>query len=82
MSDLTFECPECHHHKLEVIEANVTVVSEINTIDSDGQITYGEQINEGGEDCHVDRYQCMECGWSIPDVDSEESLIEWLQSQE
>lgn len=79
MAKLTFQCTECESHRLEAVETGITTISEINSIEDNGMITYGEQTNEGGE-CRVERYQCRECGWGIPNVHSEEELVEWLEN--
>jgi len=66
MPRLQFTCPRCRSRKLEEIMVNVTVSSEIATIEvEDGEvieINYEDQTNEDGE---VDRYQCAECGKTI-----------------
>jgi hypothetical protein len=63
---LQFTCPKCGAHKFEEIMVNVTVSSEIATVEvEDGEVievNYEDQTNEGGE---VDRYQCAECGETI-----------------
>lgn len=63
-----FKCPKCGSHKIEEIMVDMTVSSEVAEISPEGgEITYGEQTNEGG---HVDRYGCGQCGYTIIDHDS------------
>ena len=59
METVEFKCPACDHTGLEEIMEDVTVTSEITSIPVDGDLQYGEQLNNGGE---VDRYQCSKCG--------------------
>jgi predicted RNA-binding Zn-ribbon protein involved in translation (DUF1610 family) len=59
---LTFRCPHCKSTKLEEVMSDVTVVSEIVKIREDGDLDYGEQINDGGE---VAQYQCVKCGFFV-----------------
>jgi len=80
---MKFKCPNCKDTRLEEVIVNVTVVSEICDIGEGGDIFYGEQSNEGGE---VERYQCMGCGFVIPNEDNEPvrdcvGLYEWLAGE-
>lgn len=54
-----FTCPNCGEHVIEEIMVNVTVVTEMVSIEEDETAEYGDQINEDGE---VERYQCVGCG--------------------
>ena len=73
---IRFDCPKCHSHRLEEVMTGVVVASRIRHVGSDGDMSYGEQSNEGGE---VDHYQCMDCGYIIPDVANQEDLFTFLQ---
>ncbi len=57
-----FTCSNCGGHEIEEIMVNVTVVTEMASIEEDESAEYGDQINEDGE---VDRYQCSGCGKTI-----------------
>jgi len=41
---------------------NVTVLSEVDYVDSQGFVDYGEQSNENGD---VSHFQCVTCGKPI-----------------
>jgi len=56
-----FTCPDCKGHRLEEIQSDVTVASEIINVHQDC-LDVGEQTNEGGD---IDRFQCVDCGWVI-----------------
>ena len=67
MKRLKFICEKCGYDKLEEVMVNVTVSSEINTVELDGgfvDLDYGETENCDGE---VVRYQCSKCGVIIKD---------------
>ena len=51
----------------------VFVSSEVLYCGEDGDMEYGQEVNDGGE---VDRYQCLDCGWIVPEVKSADEL--WL----
>lgn len=72
-----FKCPKCGHFVVEEVMGDVTVASEVVDVDEDGDVSYGEQTNEDGE---VVRYQCAECGWTLP-VDDGQELYEFLKNQ-
>lgn len=75
-----FKCPECGERRLEEVMVNVTVACTISDLAEGGDADYGEQSNEGGV---TDRFQCMDCGWSInSDVDNTEELFDYLTSSE
>ena len=69
---VTFKCPDCGSHRIEEIMADVTVASEITCIVEGGDLEYGEQTNDGGV---IDRYQCIHCGFVIPDCTDAEELF-------
>ncbi len=75
--DSLFKCPQCGEDDLEEIQINVTVASEIWHIADGGDVQYGEQTNEDGE---TDRFQCMGCGWTVPNAKSIEDLYDLLIS--
>ena len=78
---MKFTCPECNHNKLEEVLSDVTVISEISSIDENGEVEYGKQTNCDGSIC---RYECKACGFillddeKLPIVDVE-GLVEWLK---
>ena len=76
---MKFICPDCNHNKIECIQKNCILSSEVN-IFLDG-VTYN---NPDILDGFIDRFQCQNCGYVIlkdPDND-EEDLFEWLKKQE
>jgi len=76
--ELEFKCPACDSSRFEEVMINVTVISEINSVDKDGDIDYGDQSNHDGE---VSHYQCTGCGRPLPveDVHIEVSLADCLR---
>ena len=56
---LQFTCPNCGTHRLEEIMSDVSVASEIASINEEGDHDYGEQTNEDG---YIAKYQCIHCG--------------------
>lgn len=77
-TEIKFQCPKCQSNKIEEIQVNVTVATEIYNVcehevsvhlgmDKHVDTDQGDQTNEGG---HVDRYQCGECGYTIVDDSS------------
>jgi predicted RNA-binding Zn-ribbon protein involved in translation (DUF1610 family) len=68
-----FKCPDCGGHRIEEIMSDVTVASEITCIPEGGDLDYGEQTSDGGV---VERYQCMHCGFVVPDcTDCDELFV-------
>ena len=49
----------------------VFVSSEVLYCGEDGDVEYGPEVNDDGE---VDRYQCLDCGWVVPEVKSADEL--------
>lgn len=72
-----FRCPKCGGHRLEEVMLDVTVFSDVVSCGTGGDCEYGKQSNDGGA---VDRYQCSECGWTVPDIHDAEQLFEWLDN--
>ena len=72
MSKINFTCPQCSHNKVEEVLASVTVASEINVINDNGELDYGEQTNCGG---YVDCYQCSNCGLNIENATDGPELV-------
>jgi hypothetical protein len=70
-----FRCPQCGGHRLEEVMTDVFVSSEVLYCDAEGGMEYGQEANDGGE---VDRYQCLDCGWVVPDVKTAEDLWQGL----
>jgi hypothetical protein len=77
--ELEFKCQACNSYRFEEVMTGVTVISEINSVDEDGDIDYGEQTNEDGE---VSHYQCTGCGRPLPveNVHVADSLPECLMN--
>jgi rubredoxin len=78
---LSFVCPNCKGKRLEEVMSDVSVTSEITNIREDGDLDYGEQVNDGGE---VAQYQCVKCGFFVgegeggPVTDCAE-LAQWVK---
>lgn len=80
---MEFVCanPSCKGNRLEEVMTGVIVCSSIASIDEDGEVVYGEQINEDGE---IFCYQCEECGTRLLNADGSnvttpEELKEFLE---
>lgn len=82
-----FKCPKCQGTRLEEIMSDVVVASEIYSIefeDGEADCNYGDQTNDDGV---IDRFQCMGCGFHIPQVGSDEDATtlfeaaEWIAAQ-
>ena len=58
---LNFTCPSCKGHKLEEIQKEAVITSEIVEVHPD-YLDVGEQTNECGD---IDRFQCVDCGWVL-----------------
>ena len=70
-----FKCPACGGHRLEEIQVNVTVATDVELLGEGGDTQYGHQTNEDGV---TDRFQCMECGWVLPGAGTTEELYDLL----
>ncbi len=70
------KCPSCKH-QLEEIMIDVMVASVIVSISECGDITYGDQTNDGGT---VDRYQCMQCEYVIPSITDPIELYDFMNN--
>jgi len=74
--DEHFECPSCKSHRIEEIMSGVVVASIVEGVGFGGYVDYGDQSNDDGV---VDRYQCVNCGWTVPGVRDTEELFNWLK---
>lgn len=73
---MKFYCPDCGNDQLECIQVNAVVCTPIDV--DDGEVIYKEaEIHDGD----VDRYQCRNCGWTIPGVTTDEELLEWIKTE-
>lgn len=71
-----FVCPVCKKEKkLECVQTDARLTSEI-------RIEGGEVFYEPPEihEAVLDRYQCADCGWRVPDVDTDEELVRYLET--
>ncbi len=66
-----FTCRACGGHRLEEIMDGCTVSSEVLDVGPGGDLEYGAQDNDGGV---VVRFQCLNCGWQVPDAEDAEAL--------
>jgi len=83
IKSLTFTCPECKNHIIEEVTENVTLFSQILTIDEDGDFEYDLIDQSDGELSH---YQCSDCGWIVVDENGLKitdclDLIKWLKTR-
>ena len=72
---VTFKCPECGSHRLEEVMTCVQVTTFVTLILENGDCEYGKQTNDDGE---IERYQCVDCGFVIPECKTPEELYEAL----
>jgi hypothetical protein len=67
MAGLNFKCTGCGGTRIEEVLEGVTKYSEISSVvpadDGTLAIEYGNTNDDGG--C-FDRFQCMECGRTVP----------------
>jgi predicted RNA-binding Zn-ribbon protein involved in translation (DUF1610 family) len=73
-----FTCPTCGEHRLEEILSGATVTSSVEGIWKDGDTEYGEVATEDGT---IERFQCVDCGWKVPDCEDTTALFEWLSER-
>ena len=83
VKSLTFTCPKCKNHIIEEVTENVTLFSQILTIDEDGDFEYNLEDQSDGE---LSRYQCWYCGYIIVDENKQKitdclELVKWLKSR-
>jgi predicted RNA-binding Zn-ribbon protein involved in translation (DUF1610 family) len=74
-----FTCPRCGGHRLEEVVCQVTASYEVVEYYPEGDLEYGDADMDGGK---VDRYQCRDCGWVVPQVADGQGLIAWLLQQQ
>lgn len=72
---VAFTCPECEGTRLEEVMVGVTVTSTITFVGEGGDIEYGDESHDDGS---VACYQCVDCGWAIPEVCDSEGLYKYL----
>jgi len=70
---MKFKCEKCGCDRLEEVLSDVTQSTEILDVLED-EIDYGNQSCDGGS---LDRYQCLNCGKTLP-CTSHEELFEYL----
>jgi transposase-like protein len=78
--ELKFTCPHCKSNRLEIIEVNAIVSSNITLID-DGDFEYE---NLTVDDSTVDRFQCVNCGYTLKDENGEKitdnlEVVKWIK---
>jgi len=73
-----FTCPNCGGYRLEEIQSGVTLSAESEGIGEGGEIEYGKK---SGKDGVVERFQCVDCGWKVPDCQDTVALFEWLRKR-
>lgn len=73
-----FKCPSCGHNRIEEIMSGVTVSSVVTSVGPGGDTDYGDDSHGDGT---VDRYQCVNCGWTVPGgITDTGELYEWLKA--
>jgi predicted RNA-binding Zn-ribbon protein involved in translation (DUF1610 family) len=71
-----FECPECDGTEIEEIMEDVIVATVVAEITPNGDLEYtGQEEKHGGI---IVRYQCIRCGWMIPDIKNGRELWDYL----
>ena len=64
--NLKFKCPECGCERMESIEENCTVSSEITNIEENGDFDYELNPCVDGDD-GVARFCCLKCNFVLKD---------------
>ncbi len=73
MAKPDFSCPQCDFTRIEEIMTGVVQASIVDDLEENGVIYYGNHSCDKGE---VSHFQCIRCGWAIPDAtDGAELLI-------
>ena len=78
---LQFTCPLCGKHRLESVETNATVSSEITNLDESGDFDYNPPIIHCNE---VDHYQCVDCGYLLKNktkskIYENTEVVKWIK---
>tara|TARA_Y100000034_G_C6902213_1_gene417528 strand:+ start:3502 stop:4035 length:534 start_codon:yes stop_codon:yes gene_type:complete len=68
---LKYVCPLCGDTRLEEIMSNVQLSSVIADVSEGGDIDYEDAPGSAGDSGIVSRYQCVNCGQQLHDVDGE-----------
>lgn len=71
-----FKCPKCGCATAEEVLCNAVVSTVFTGCYEDIELNYDP--DNAILDASVDRYQCYNCGYVIPDVHCAEEMIEWL----
>jgi len=74
-----FKCPQCFNHRLQEVRINVTVTTAVEMLGGAGDVQYGEQTREDGT---MERFQCIDCGWAVPDATTAGELYDLLTCPE
>ncbi len=79
--ELKFTCPSCGDNRLEVIETNAIVSSTIANLVENGEFEY---TNFSIDDSYTDRFQCVNCGYTLKDKSGERitdnlEVVKWLK---
>jgi predicted RNA-binding Zn-ribbon protein involved in translation (DUF1610 family) len=70
-----FTCPSCGSHRLEEVMDGVCVSTEVLDVAPGGDLDFGDCSHDDGV---VDRYQCLNCGWQVPEATDSEALVAYL----
>ena len=74
MAKLNFTCPNCAHHKVEVVQDGASATTLINGVDECMDIEYGKTVIH---ECSQSVYQCVNCGHHIC-TGTEDDLLDAL----
>jgi len=85
---INWKCPKCDNVRgIEEVQINVATSHVLIEVHEDGDAEFGEVSWDGGE---VDRFQCMNCGWTIEaehcppfkhNVTEYQELFKWLKKE-
>lgn len=81
---LTFVCPKCGDNRLEIIETDAIVSSNIISLPEDGDFEYE---NLTVDDSTIDRFQCFNCGYTLKDkkgnnITDNLEVVKWLKKHQ
>ena len=78
---MNFVCPNCKNSTLHKIQCQVTVVSEVNSVDENGEVNSDDIESYVGED---EYFECGECSVKLLNkggsfVSNGKELYQWLK---
>ena len=73
---LKFICKKCGQHVVEQVIIGCNAITKVEEVTD--TVDYDKNPEIRFVDGVLLYYQCRNCGWVIPDVKTDEALIEWL----